>query len=152
MSSSFRGIFTVALGLIIIIALSLAFKNLFTPPPPTLQVTVATLDPNTININQAAILSFTIKSNDKSESHFLRIEFESHVLVTFFIGDQNLPYESGKWYFTQSINPSATITQPFVVKAGLESGIAELKYLISVDFYLDGNQFDSKTFTLTVKR
>jgi len=152
MSNGFRGIFTLALVLVIIIAFSLAFKSLFTPPPPTVEVTAATLDPNTININQVAILSITAKSNDKSKSHFLRIEFESHVLVTFLIGDQNLPYEGGKWYFTQSINPSATITQPFGVKGTLESGIAELKYQISVNFYLDGNQFDSKTFVLTVKR
>ncbi len=152
MSTGFRGIFTVALGLIIILAFSLAFKILLTPPPPPVEVIDASLNPNTVNINQIALLTITVKSNDNSKSHFLRIEFESHVLVVFNLGDQALPKENGKWYFTSTVNPSATIAQPFNVKATLESGIAQLMYQISVKFYLDGNQFDSKEFELTVRR
>lgn len=152
MSSNFRGIFTLALGIVLIIAISLAFRSFLVFPPPTVEVTDASLKPNTVKTNQIAVLSITIKSNDNSKSHFLRLEFESHVLVTFFLGDQNLQKEGGKWYFTSIMNPSATITQPFNVKATLENGIAQLAYEIIVKFYLDGNQFDTKTFTLNVER
>jgi len=141
----------IALGLTLMIALTLVLKSFITIPPPTVEVTDASLNPDTVNVNQVTHLSVTVKSNDNTKSHFLRIEFESHVLVTFLLGDQNLPKEGGIWYFTSVINPSATITQPFNVEATLESGIAQLAYGITVKFYLDGNQFNTKTFALTVK-
>jgi hypothetical protein len=145
-----RTLLTIGIILIIILVLSNVL-TLFTPKP-TIEVVNAKLDPETININQVATLEITIKSNDKSKSHFLRIEFESHSLVSFLIGDQYLPRDQGRWYFTDNVNPSATITQPFYVRATLESGIAQLQYQIVVNFYCDGNQFDSKTFVLTVRR
>lgn len=152
MAENLRSIFTIALALVLIIAFSLTLKTFFTPPPPILQVEDISLNPNTINIGQMASISITIKSNDNSKSHFLRIEFESHVLVSFFLGDYNLPQENGKWYFTKSVNPSEKFSQPFNVRATLESGIAQLIYHISIKFYVDGNQFDTRTLELTVRR
>jgi hypothetical protein len=66
------------------------------------------------------------------------------------LGNQSLPTEGGRYYFTTTMNPSGQTTQPFVVRATLESGIAQLVYQITVDFYFDGNQFDSRTLKLTV--
>jgi hypothetical protein len=147
---SFRGIFAVVLGLVLIVAFSLSLKSFLSPPPPTLEVTNVSLNPTAVNVGSLSTLSISIKSNDAAGSHFLRIDFGSHVLVTFLIGNQSLPIESGKYYFTTTMNPSGQITQPFGVRATLESGIAQLVYQISVDFYLDGNQFDSRTLELTV--
>jgi len=151
-AENMRSIFTIALALVLVIAFSLYLKAFFAPPPPILQVEDVSLNPNTINIDQIASISITIKSNDNSKSHFLRIEFESHVLVSFLLGDVNLPQENGKWYFTRTVNPSEKFTQPFNVRASLESGIAQLIYYISIKFYVDGNQFDSRTLELTVRR
>lgn len=150
MSSGFRGIFTIAVGLVIILTLSLSLRSFFAPPPPIIEVTNISLEPSTINVNQIAVLSIEIKSNDKSDSHFLRIEFESHTLVTFQLGNQNLPRESGKWYFTSIVNPTQKTNQPFNVRAQLEYGIAHLAYQILVKLYVDGNQFDSKALELSV--
>lgn len=89
-----RTLLTIGIILIIILVLSNVL-TLFTPKP-TIEVVNAKLDPETININQVATLEITIKSNDKSKSHFLRIEFESHSLVSFLIGDQYLPRDQGR--------------------------------------------------------
>jgi hypothetical protein len=146
---SFKAMFTIVLALVIVIAFSLSLNTFLTPPPPTLEVTNVSLSPTTVNVGDISILTISIKSNDASNSHFLRINFASHVLVTFLLGNQPLPTDGGQYYFTTNINPSGQISQPFGVSARLESGIAQLKYQITVTYFVDGNQFNSKTLELT---
>jgi hypothetical protein len=148
--TNFRGMFAIALGLVLFIALTMSLRIYFSPPPPTLEVTNVTLDPTTINAGSVSTLTISIKSNDASSSHFLRIDFSSYVLVTFLLGSQVLPTEGGVYYFTTTMNPSAKLTQPFEVEATLESGVAQIAYQITINFYIDGNQFNSRTLTLTV--
>jgi hypothetical protein len=148
--ANFKAMFALAIGVVLIVAFSMSLRSLFSPPPPTLEVTNFTLDPTTVNVGSLSMLTISIKSNDADSSHFLRIDFTSYVLVTFLLGNQTLPIEEGVYYFTTTINPSGQITQPFGVRATLESGIAQLVYSIKVDFYIDGTQFDSRTVDLTV--
>jgi len=143
--------FAIALGLVLVIAVTMSLRIYLSPPPPTLEVTNVTLDPTTVNVGSLSTLTISVKSNDAATSHFLRIDFASHVLVTFLLGNQLLPTDGGKYYFTTTMNPSGQLTQPFGVRATLESGIAQLVYQITVNFYVDGKQFDSRTLTLTVK-
>jgi len=149
--SSDRGISSLIVGVIVIIILAYTMNTLFRPQPPTLEVKDFSLNPNNIKAGEIATLEFNIKSNDEDKSHFLRVEFESHTLVVFRLGSENLPIENGKWYFTTTVNPSATIVQPIHVRAALASGVAEIKYGITVNFFVDGNQFESRKTELTVK-
>lgn len=150
MMPSFRGIFAVALALVLVITISMSLRTFLSPPPPTLEVTNVSLDPTAVNAGSPSTLSISVKSSDAGRSHFLRIDFSSHVLVTFLLGDESLPTEGGQYYFTITMNPSGQMTQPFRVRASLEPGIAQLVYSISVNFYVDGNQFDGRTMKLTV--
>jgi hypothetical protein len=148
--SSDRSIPSLAMGIILIVMLALLFNSLFRPQPPVLELTNFSLDPTSIKAGQTTTLTFTIKSNDKDANHFLRVEFESHTLVVFLLGNNLLPDDNGKYFFTKTFNPGETTTQPITVKAALESGYSEAKYGITVNFFVDGNQFESKKVELTV--
>jgi len=149
--SSDRSMTSLVVGLVLVIILALTMNNLFKPPPPILEVADFSLDPKEIRASETSTLTISIKSNDQDNAHFLRVEFESHTLVVFLLGDQLLPKDNGKWYFTTTLNPSEDTRQPFYVRAALASGVAEIKYGITVNFFADGNQFDSKRVELTVK-
>jgi hypothetical protein len=148
--SSDRSIPSLAVGIVLILILALSLNSLFKPQPPILEIQDFSLEPKSIKAGQTAALTFSIKSNDKDASHFLRVEFESHTLVVFLLGNDLLPDDNGKWFFTKTFNPGEISTQPITVKAALESGYAEAKYGITVNFFVDGNQFESKKEELTV--
>ena len=149
--SSDRSISSLVIAVIMIIFIAYTMNALFRPAPPTLEVEDFSLNPDSIKAGETATLEFDIKSNDEDKSHFLRVEFESHTLVVFRLGNENLPVENGKWYYTTTVNPSATIVQPIYVTAALSSGVAEIKYGITVNFFVDGNQFNSRRTELTVR-
>ena len=119
---------------------------------PTVEVTDCSLTSNTIANDGLTTITFSLVSNVKDGSHEIRVEFSSHPLVTFMLGSQNLPKEKNVWYYTETLNPSASHTQSINVRASLESGIAKLDYRITVNFYMDGVQFHNKNLDLTVQR
>lgn len=141
----------IAVIAVVIIAF-LMFTIFFRPPPPTIEVTEFSINPDTVKVNNPAILTIRIKNNDEEQSHSFKVEFESHSLVTFYLGGQQLPKENNVWYFNDMLNPSAELTQPIIVKANLEAGIKRLAYSISVSFYFNGKQFEKKELELTVER
>lgn len=149
MSARFGNIITIiALAVIAFVVLSVAFR----PPTPTLEVEECSLNTKKTKINKPVTLTIRIKNNDKEQSHSFKVEFESHSLVTFFLGGQQLPKENNIWYFTDILNPSAELTQPITVKADLEPGISKLDYSIIVKFYINDEQFSTKNLKLTVER
>jgi hypothetical protein len=93
-----------------------------------------------------------MKSNDKNETHGMRVEFSSHPLVVFKLGSEDLPRTNGVWYFTDTLGPTASHTQSVNVQAALESGIAKIDYRITINFLMDGTQIYSKNLDLTVQR
>lgn len=143
---------TLALALVLIICFSILFPTLFKPAPPVIEVLSCSLNKEKVKANEIFQLAFEVKNNDNQNSHFLRVEFESHVLVSFYLGGQTLPKDEGKWYFTTTLTPSATLKQPINVNAGLEQGVAEISYSIVVNFYADGNQVDSIELKVTVEK
>jgi hypothetical protein len=149
--SSDRSISSLAAGLVLIVILMFFMNSLFRPTPPVLEIKEFSLDPTNVKAGETAALTINIQSNDGEAGHFLRVEFESHTLVVFFLGSEQLPQDNGKWYFTTTVNPSGTIIQPIGIKAALASGVAEIKYGITVNFFTDGNQFDSRKVELTVR-
>lgn len=151
MSSSGDMIFKLAFALIAIAILSIALGPLLRQTP-VVEVTDCSLTSDTIVNNGFTSISFTLKSNDKDNAHTVRVEFSSHPLVVFVLGSQNLPKANDVWYYTETLNPSSSHTQPIGVRASLESGIAKLAYRITVIFYLDDQQFYDKNFDLTVQK
>ncbi len=149
MSESYGNIITV---IVIVVIAFVVFSVAFRSPTPTIEVTECSLSPEKIKINNPVTLTIKIKNNDDEQAHSFKVEFESHSLVTFFLGGQQLPKENGIWYFTDTLNPSAELTQPMIVKADLEPGIAQLSYSITVKFYINDDQFDTKELKLTVER
>lgn len=151
MSSTGDLITRLAFVLIAVIILSMVVGPLFRSTP-TVEVTDCSLTSDTITNNGLTTITFTLKSNDENNAHTIRVEFSSHPLVTFMLGSQLLPKEDDVWHYTENLNPSASHTQSIKVSASLESGIAELAYRITVNFYMDGGQFYDKNLDLTVKR
>lgn len=149
--SSNRGnfIFILALALVLVVATSFVFDRL--RPTPTVEVTDCYLTSDTIPKDGFTSITFTLKSNDDQESRHIRVEFSSHYLVTFMLGTKYLERENGLWYYEEDLNPSASHTQSINVRASLESGIAEITYGITINFYMDGQQFYDKKLDLKVQ-
>jgi hypothetical protein len=148
-SSSWVVVF--AFVIVVIVVTSIILPKLFQSPPPILEILSCSLNKERAKADEVFYLTFKVKNNDKN-SHFMRVEFESHVLVGFYIGDQLLPKDEGKWYFTTNLTPTATLEQPIGVKASLEKGVAEISYSIVANFYVDGNQVYSKELKITIEK
>jgi len=145
-----RSIPSLAIGIMLIVILAFSLNSLFKPQPPVLEIQEFSLNPTGIKAGQTATLTIGVKSNDEEASHTLRVEFASHELVVFMLGNDLLPEDNGKWFFTKTFNPAEISTQPITVKAALASGVAEIKYGITVSFFVDGSQFESRKVELTV--
>jgi hypothetical protein len=151
MSSPGNFIFMLAFALILVFALSVILGPLLRRTP-TIEVTECSLTSDTISNNGLTSVTFTIKSNDKSNPHNIRVEFVSHQLVTFMLGSQTLPKQEDVWYYEETLNPTASHTQLINIRASLESGIGKLAYRITINFQSDGQQFYNKNLDLTVQR
>jgi competence protein ComGC len=143
----------VKMGILLIVMIIIVFyvPRVF-QTTPTVEVKECSLASDTIGINQQTTLTFTLQSNDVENAHSVMVKFSSHEMVVFMLGSQSLPKQDGYWIYTETLNPSASSTQPINVRANLENGIAKLDYRIDVTFYVDGEQFGSKALDLTVKR
>jgi hypothetical protein len=151
MADSGNAILKIAVLLVIVFVFVFYVPQLF-QTTPTVEVKQCSLASDTIGINEQATLTFTLQSNDNENVHSVMVKFSSHEMVVFMLGSQSLPKQDGSWIYTETLNPSASSTQPINVRANLESGIAKLDYRIDVTFYVDGEQFDSKKLDLTVQR
>jgi len=144
-------IFKLAFALILVAVFAVVITRLF-QYTLIVEVTDCSLTSNTIANNGLTTITFTVKNNDENDPHDVKVEFSSHPLVMFMLGSQNLPKENDVWYYTETLNPTASHTQSINVGASLESGIAKLDYRITVNFYVDGKQSYDKNFDLTVQR
>lgn len=150
MSSNNRMVATFVFAIIVIGIFAYSLNGLFVPPTPTITLQSASLNHGSTKEGQLVTLSISLKNNDKTNSHFILVEFQSHTLVTFMLGNQELPVESGVFQYTTTMNAGSQLTQPFSVSASLENGIAQISYQITIKLYVDGNQFNEKNLTLTV--
>jgi len=155
----FRGIRSSSGNFITVLAFAIILVTIFSVfvfpllrQVPTVEVTDCSLTSDTITNNGLTAITFTMKSNDKNETHAMRVEFSSHPLVIFKLGSEDLPTNNGVWYFTDTLGPTASHTQSVNVQAALESGIAKIDYRITINFLMDGTQIYSKNLDLTVQR
>lgn len=137
-------------AIIIVVILAFSINGLFVPPTPVITMTNVSLNPSSTTAGHPVTLTLSLKNNDKSNSHFVLIQFESYTLVTFMLGNQQLPTQNGAFSFTTTMNAGSQLTQPFIVQASLENGIAQLSYQITIKLYVDGNQINEKNLTLPV--
>lgn len=119
---------------------------------PIVEISNVALSAGTIPSNGVTQITFTLKSNDKQNTHSIVVQFSSYSLVIFMMGSQTLPLQNGTYYVDENLNPSATITDHVNVQASLENGIAKIDYSINVVFLVDGQQTTSDNLTLTVQR
>jgi hypothetical protein len=151
MSNGGNAILKMAVLVVIVFVFAFYVPQLFRITP-TVEVKECSLASDTIGINEQTALTFTLQSNDDENAHSVMVKFSSHEMVVFMLGSQSLPKQDSSCIYTETLNPSASSTQPINVRANLESGIAKLDYRIDVTFYVDGEQFDSKKLDLTVQR
>jgi hypothetical protein len=118
---------------------------------PLVQVTSFSVSPSTITSAQGATLTVGITNNDNAKGHSVRLLFSSHALVSFYIGDQPIQRSGSDWELTVSMLASESRTQVLTVKAGLESGVSQITYKISMTTFVDGAQSESKSLDLTVR-
>lgn len=142
---------TFIFAIIIVVAFSLWAGALFQPPTPVVTISDAAFSTDLTHVNTPVDLTVALSSHDKDNNHNIEVQFESHSLVTFQVGNQPLSTSGGAYAWDTTIGPNAGITQPFKVTANLESGIAELSYQITIKLYADGAQVDSKVLTLKVQ-
>jgi hypothetical protein len=150
-SSSGNFISMLAVAIILVTVFSVFLLPLLRQVP-IVEITDCSLASDTITNSGLTAITFTMKSNDKNETHAMRVEFTSHPLVSFKLGSDNLPTSGGVWYFTDILTPAASHTQLINVQATLETGIAKIVYRITVNFLMDGTQIYSKSLDLTVQR
>ncbi len=135
-----------------VIAAYLIFTVFFSPAPPIIEVVECSISPDTINVNSQAILTIKIRNHDEEQGHPFEVEFRSHNLVAFYLGEKQLQKDGDVWHFNDVLNPSAELTQPIIVRADLETGTKRLTRLISVRIYSNGEKLADKELELAVER
>lgn len=151
MSSNGRIMATFVFALVAVVAFSLWAGTIFQPPTPAVTISNAVLSADSTHANNSVDLTVSLTSHDKDNSHTIEIQFESHALVTFYVGNQQLSTTGSTYAWDSNIGPSGSLTQPFKVTADLEQGIAELSYQITINLFVDGSQVDSKVLALKVQ-
>lgn len=136
-------------ALVLVAYFALTFSN--RSSPKILEVTDYSLNPDTINAGSSTTLSFRLKNDDSSNSHFVTVHFNASSMLVLWQGSQILPLDSGKQYFTETLRASDIITTSITVKATLPSQTSVVTYPIVLDFFVDGSQFDSKQVNLKVQ-
>jgi len=118
---------------------------------PVVQVTSFSVNPSTITSAQNATLTVGLTNNDNVKGHGIVLVFSSHALVSFYIGDQPLQRSGSDWRLAINMLASESRTQVLTVRAGLESGVSQITYRISMTASVDGTQTESKSLDLTVR-
>jgi len=151
MSDNGRPILALAFLLVVIFVCAIYIPPLFKPPVPTMEVTSCALASSTMQNNGITSISFSVKNNDANNAHNLTVQFSSYQTVSFMLGSQPLSQQNGQWVYTDALYPSSQLTQSINVQPSLAYGVNSLTYNVYVTFYMDGNQFCSKTLVLNVK-
>ncbi len=137
---------------ILIVTVAAVSLSLFTnTPTPEVQVTECSLSSESIKAGQINPLSISLKSNDVQNSHSIQIQFSSNALVSFLVGSSELAKNSNFWYYTESLDSKAKITNQMNVVSSLEAGVSQITYRVTVTVYSDGNQIFTKNLDLTVQ-
>jgi hypothetical protein len=152
-SSSGTSQFVVAVIVIILIMFGFTVYIIYrSSQVPLLEVSDVSLNPNTINQNGNATLSFTIKNNDAVNSHNITVTFNV-TGVTFYDKNRNSLYNDsdGIQYYRIQLPSFQKSTYDFGVKGNLSGGATESTYSINLNFFDENDtRFDSETQSLTV--
>jgi hypothetical protein len=148
-SGNMRYALVILVALVLVAYVALTFNE--PTAPKIVELKDYSLNPDTINANSSSTLSFTIKNDDNSNSHFVTVHFNASSMLTFWQGSEILPTENGMQYLTRTFSPSDVITTSITVKATLPSQMSSGTYPIVLTFFVDGNQFDSKQVNLNVQ-
>lgn len=145
------------------VALAIVIIALFTAIPhdvkasttSTVKVTKCSLNHTSVNNGSSTTITCTTTNNDQTNVHSITVQFsiQSTELVTFSIGSSNIlsQTKSDVWQFSYPQNPLSTYSQPINAKAYLPSGYKSVECVITVTFFTDNKQFDTKTLDLKVK-
>jgi hypothetical protein len=118
---------------------------------PLLQVSGVSLNPNAISQSDNATLSFTIKNNDASSPHNIKVTFNV-TSVTFYINGKPLDKDAYQvQYYNVQLQSSQSSTYQFGVRAVLTGGASTSTYQVNLNFYDENRtRFDTETQSLTV--
>ena len=141
----------IVVGVIALVIVAVVAILLINQAIPILQVSGVSLSPTEININSSANLQFTIKNNDASNPHDVKVLFNV-TSVTFYMNNVSLSKDnSGMQYYNIQLQSSQQSTYVFGVTGKLTGGASTSTYLIRLDFYNENlTKFDSETQNLKV--
>jgi hypothetical protein len=101
---------TFVFALVVVIAFSLWAGTLFQPPTTVVTISNAVLSADSTHVNTPVDLTLTLSSHDKDSSHNVEVQFESHSLVNFLVGNRQLSTRAGVYIWDTTIGPSAGLT------------------------------------------
>lgn len=142
----------IAIAIIIIVIIIAVYVGInLTSITPPLQVSGVSINPNSINVNANATLSFTVKNNDGTNPHTITVKFNV-TSVFFYLSGNLLPYGiDGLQYRNIVLQSSEQSTYSFKVIGVLTGGAQSSTYSIRIDFYNENStRFDTETQSLTV--
>lgn len=148
---------------IIVVLFVALFVVILKPTIPTLQVIGVSLNPDTIDQNAFATLSFAIKNNDAMKQHSVHVGFdETDSNVTVYLGNQSLPTAYGistgdrgskAQFLWVTVQPSQVSTFSFRLTGTLSRGVSTTTYSIPVQFHDENiTSFDNETVSLKVNQ
>jgi hypothetical protein len=149
-------------AIIAVLAVALIVVAIPKPTIPTLQVSEVSLSPNAINDSAFATLNFTIRNNDATKQHSVRIGFNetNSTLATVYEGNQSLTasfwfsvdFGVTKYQFLWvKIQPSEVSTLSFGVTGTVGLGQSTSTYPIHVEFEDENlTSFANETVSLKV--
>jgi len=147
-SGNFIRILVFAMAIVIVFAI---FSRMFVYPPPLVEVKECSLTSDTVVSGTQTSIAITLQSNDAKNAHSIKMEFSSHLLVSFLIGSRELEKTGTIWHYEETLESKATHTTVINVLPTLESGVSKITYRITIVIYRDGEQFFNKNLDLVVQ-
>jgi hypothetical protein len=148
-NSGFLFMMILAISIVAVLSYSIILSQ--TPPPPAVEVKALSISPDNIHTGNQASLSFTLQSDDSKNTRYVTVYFLASPSVTLWTGSSPLPVDqSGTPYFTATLYPSQQSTYVITTTGSLPGQTFSSTYPITVNFFLDGKQFDSKQASLTI--
>lgn len=96
---------------------------------------------------ESAIMTLYLKNNEDTNGHAVRLKFITNPLVHVYLGSNELAKQDNYTYtYNTSVAPSQKMEQPLVITMpSLPIGIAEQRFSITMEVYLDNSQENSVT-------
>jgi hypothetical protein len=146
-NSGFFLMFIIAISIVAVVSLSFFLRE-----TPIAEVKDVSVNPSTIQVNSQSQISFTIKSNDNKETHYITVFVSASSSVSISKGNTPLPVsDNGSPYFSATLDPSQQSTYYLNIKGSLPNQTSGSTYPINLAFYVDGKQFDNKQVSITVQ-